>query len=148
MKGFKFKLQSVLEARKKDFENSQLEFAKVQKWLSNENKKLGYLYRELEQTMTGVELIINSGNIDPTMFFCHQNYIFKLKLDIRNQHELIKQIEQKLEEKNKIMLEALKKKTMMDKLREKALDEFKKKMEKLDLLNIDEIATNRYKKAG
>jgi len=148
VKGFKFKLQSVLEARKKTFENSQVEFAKVQHWLSNEIKKLDYLYKDLERTMTGFESIMNTGKIDPTMFFCHQNYIIKLKQDIRNQHELIIQIEEKLKEKNQIMLEALKQKTMMDKLREKAQEEFKKNIERLDMLNIDEIATNRYKKAG
>jgi flagellar biosynthesis chaperone FliJ len=33
-------------------------------------------------------------------------------------------------------------------LREKAQEEFRKNIERLDLINIDEIATNRYKKAG
>ncbi len=148
MKGFKFKLQSVLEARKKIFEDSQLEFARVKNRLNRENKRLDYLYRDFEQTTAGLELIINSGNIDHTLIFCHQGYILKLKQDIKKQHKLIDKIEDELGEKNKIMLEALKQKTMMEKLREKALDKFKKNVEKLDLLNIDEIATNRYKKAG
>ena len=45
------------------------------------------------------------------------------------------------------MLEALKEKTMMEKLREKAQEAFKKEIERQDIINIDEIATNRYKKA-
>ena len=148
MKGFKFRLQSVLEARKKKFEDCQLEFAKVKNRLSKEDKRLKHLYNDLEETTAGLELTIYSGSIDYTIILCHQNYIIKLKTDIKNQHELIEKIEKELEEKNKIMLEALKAKTMMEKLKEKALEEFRKKIEKIDLINIDEIATNRYKKTG
>ena len=148
MKGFKFKLQSVLDAKNKKFENTQLEFAKTQSRLNLENKRLGFLHNDLEQTTTGLEYIIHSGGMDYTLIFCHQGYMSKLKKDIISQNELIKEVMAELDKKNKLMLEALKEKTMMEKLREKALSEFKKNRERLDLINIDEIATNRYKKAG
>ena len=125
-----------------------MEFAKVKNSLNNEKKTLKSLYKELKQTITGLELIIKSGNMDYTLIFCHQNYILKLKINIKNQHKLIEKIEKELKEKNQIMLNALKEKTMMEKLKEKALGEFKKNAEKLDLLQIDEIAVNRYKRAG
>lgn len=148
MKGFKFKLQSVLEARNKKFEDAQLEFAMVQQRLNQHKKRLEYIYKELEQTTVGLELVMSSKNIDYTLIFCHQNYMVKLKQDIIAQKNLIKETEKELDEKNKKMLEALKEKTMMEKLREKAVEEFKKNIERLDMLNIDEIATNRYRKAG
>jgi len=148
VKGFKFKLQSVLEAKIKKFEDCQLEFAKVKNRLNVENQRLDYLYKTLEQTTAELELVMSSKSIDYTLIFCYQNYIIKLKQDIRNQHKLIETIEKELDEKNKKMLEALKEKTMMEKLREKAQEEFRKNIERLDMLNIDEIATNRHKKAG
>lgn len=148
MKGFKFKLQSVLEARNKRFEDTQLEFAQVKNRLNNENKKLNFLYQDLEQTTAGLESIIQRGIIDYTLMSSHQSYILKLKADINNQHRFIEEIEKELEEKNRIMLEALKEKTMMEKLRERALESFKKELERQDLLNIDEIATNRYRRTG
>lgn len=148
MKGFKFKLQSVLDAKKKKFEDSQLEFAKVKIRLNNENQRLDFMYKYLEETTEGLEGILRTGNIDYTLIFCHQNYILKLKTDIKKQHSVIKKVEKELEEKSNLMLEAMKEKTMMEKLREKALDEFKKNFERLDSLNIDEIATNRHKRVG
>lgn len=147
MKGFKFKLQSVLEAREKKFQDRQLEFVKVQNKLINQKKNLDSIRKNLGQTQEGLEKTLNSATMDYTFIFCHQNYIFKLKNDIENQLKLISQTEKELEEKNKIMLEALKEKTMMEKLREKAQDAFKKEIERQDIINIDEIATNRYKKA-
>ena len=148
MKGFKFKLQSVLGAKEKKFEDSQLEFAKVKNRLNNEEQALDNLHKDLKNTKNGLENIINSGILDYTFIFCHQNYISKLNEDIKNQHKLIKKIEQELKEKSCFMLEARKEKTMMEKLREKAMEEFREKTEKQDLINIDEIATNRYKKIG
>jgi len=148
LKGFKFKLQSVLDTREKKFEDAQLEFAKVKNRLHNEQKTLNSINNDLEQTENGLEFIIKSGNIDYTFVFCHYNYISKLKGDVIYQQEIIKQVEKQLEEKNRLMLEALKEKTMMEKLKEKALEEFKKTMEKQDFINIDEIAVNRYKRTG
>jgi len=147
VKGFKFKLQSVLEAREKKFEDSQLEFVKVKNKLLSEKKALDSLQKDLLKTQKGLEVILNSGNMDYTFIFSHQNYIFKLKDDIENQLKLIEETELKLAEKNKLMLEALKEKTMMEKLREKAREAFKKEVERQDIINIDEIAVNRYKKA-
>lgn len=148
MKGFKFKLQSVLEAREKKFEDRQLEFAKVKNRLLEEKKKLDYLHYELEQTQTGLELVINSGLMDHTFIFCHQNYLSKLDEDIKKQHIIIEEVEKELEEKNQFMLEAKKEKTMIEKLRKKALEDFRKQTEKADMINIDEIAVNRHKRRG
>lgn len=148
MKGFKFKLQSVLEAREKKFEDSQLEFAKVKNRLVNEKKTLEFLNNEVEQTQVGLELLINSGTIDHTFIFCHHNYLSKLDGEIKEQLKTIEKTEKELEEKNRLMLEALKQKTMIEKLKEKSMEEFKKRLEKEDMINIDEIAVNRYKRTG
>ncbi len=86
--------------------------------------------------------------IDLMIICCHQNYIEKLKSDIKDQHKIIASIEIELEEKKQKVLEALKAKTMLEKLKEKALKEFKENFERLDMLQIDEIATNRQKRSG
>ena len=46
------------------------------------------------------------------------------------------------------MLEALKAKKVMEKLKEKAIDEFKENINRHEMLLIDEIATGRYTKQG
>jgi flagellar protein FliJ len=147
VKGFKFRLQSVLEAREQKFKDSQLEYAKVQSRLYREKMALESMYKDHAETNAGLEQIIKSGLMDYTLIYCHQNYLLKVKDDIQYQHNLIGRIEKELAEKNRLMLEAMKEKKIMEKLRERALEEFKKNTERQDFINIDEIATNRYKKA-
>lgn len=148
MKGFKFRLQTVLEAKEQKFKDSQLEYAKVQSRLYREKQALETMYNEHSKTNEGLEQIIKSGLMDYTLIACHQNYLLKLKGDIQYQHNLIGRIEMELAEKKRLMLEAMKEKKIMEKLRERALEEFKKNVDRQEFITIDEIATNRYKKAS
>ena len=147
MKGFKFRLESVLGARQKKLEDCQLNFAKAKNKLHRENMILVDIVKALNETILSLEKVLNAGGIDQTLIFIHQNYIIKLKEDIKNQKIIIETAEKELEEANMLMLEALKAKKIMEKLREKALNEFKEKTGMQEKLLIDEIATCRYKKA-
>lgn len=148
MKGFKFKLQSVLDARQKKFEDSQLEFAKAKNRLHRENLVMSNLLRTFDETILGLEEVLKKGDIDNTIVFAHQNYLHKIKEDIINQKKVIETAEKELEEKNRLMLEALKAKKVMEKLKEKALNEFKENFERQEMITIDEIATCRYARHG
>jgi len=144
VKGFKFKLQSVLDARQKKLENAQLEFAKAQHKLHQENLTLANLVKVLEETTMGLEQVLRAQILDYTIVFIHQNYIITTKQNIVNQKLVIKQAEQDVLEKNNLMLEALKDKKVMEKLKEKAQREFTEKIEYQEMIMIDEIATCRY----
>ena len=144
MKGFKFRLQSVLDARQKKFEDCQLDFAKAKNRLHRENLVLSNLLKELDETNLSLEKALNTGNIDNTIIFVHQNYILTLKDRIKKQKIVIELAEKELEEKNRLMLEALKAKKVMEKLKEKAQDEFKENINRHEMLLIDEIATCRH----
>lgn len=148
MKGFKFRLQSVLDARQKKLEDCQLGFAKAQNKLHCENLVMANIVKALDETNLSLEEVLKAGNIDNTIILIHQNYIFTLKENIKKQKAIIEQAEKELEEKNQLMLEALKAKKVMEKLKEKALDEFKENINRHEMLLIDEIATGRYTKQG
>jgi len=149
VKKFKFKLQSVLDARIKALENCQLALSKVEFKLNQAVKHLEQLYELQKKSKSELESLLTAGTqIDLMIICCHQNYIEKLKSDIKDQHKIIASIEIELEEKKQKVLEALKAKTMLEKLKEKALKEFKENFERLDMLQIDEIATNRQKRSG
>ena len=148
MKGFKFRLQSVLDARQKKLEDCQLGFAKAQNKLHCENLVMANIVKALDETNLSLEEVLKAGNIDNTIILIHQNYIFTLKENIKKQKTIIEQAEKELEEKNQLMLEALKAKKVMEKLKEKAIDEFKENINRHEMLLIDEIATGRYTKQG
>ncbi|HBG48452.1 MAG TPA: flagellar export protein FliJ [Cyanobacteria bacterium UBA9971] len=148
MKGFKFRLQSVLDARQKKLEDCQLNFAKAKNRLHRENLVLANFIKILDETVLSLKETLDSGGIDNTIIFIHQNYIITIKESIKKQKVVIEIAEKELEEKNKLMLEALKALKVMEKLKEKALEEFKENINKHEMLIIDEIATCRYAKRG
>jgi len=148
VKGFKFRLQSVLDARQKKLEDCQLNFAKAKNRLHRENLVLANFIKILDETVLSLKETLDSGGIDNTIIFIHQNYIITIKESIKKQKVVIEIAEKELEEKNKLMLEALKALKVMEKLKEKALEEFKENINKHEMLIIDEIATCRYAKRG
>ena len=140
-------MQSVLDARIKVLENCQLEMAKVQDKLNKEIMHLEYLYKTLAATKNDLELLLKEGcEINILEINGYQEYISRLKHKITNQHKLISDTEIELEEKKQAVLEANKAKTMLEKLKEKKLKEFISNVERLEFIEIDEIATNRHKK--
>ena len=144
MKGFKFKLQSVLDTREKEFENRRLDFAAAKNKLHQANLVLKNHIDVLQKTTLSLEETLKSGGIDNTIIFIHQNYMVTVKLNIEQQKIVISKAEEELKEKQRLMTEAMKALKVMEKLREKALNEFKAEFNRQEMLMIDEIATCRY----
>ena len=86
MKGFKFRLQSVLDARQKKLEDCQLGFAKAQNKLHCENLVMANIVKALDETNLSLEEVLKAGNIDNTIILIHQNYIFTLKEKAKNNY--------------------------------------------------------------
>lgn len=148
MKKFKFRLQSVLNAREKAFEDAQLALAKVQAKLNRQIKHLESLHQKLNHTKKDLESLLTEGtNIDLSRIKNYQDFMAKLKEDIKNQHKIIADTKIEMEEKKQELIEAMKAKRMLEKLKEKDLKEFNASVERMDLKEIDEIATNRHKRA-
>jgi len=148
VKKFKFRLQNVLDARVKAYEDVRLALARVQTILKTQIQKLEELYKAHNKTKINLEqLIIGGTQIDLTFINSHQNYIEKLSVDIKNQHKLIADTEVMVEAKTKETVEALKEKTMMEKLKEKDFKDFMSNFEKLQMAEIDDISNNRYSRA-
>jgi len=145
VKKFRFRLQSILEAREKALEDRQLELAKLLNELRLQEQRLEELYSYQHQTKKSLENLIEQGSkIDFTTIKNHYDYIDKLADDIRNQHKVIVDTEMQVEEKKQEVLEALKAKTMMEKLKEKDYKKFLDEFEAYEAKEIDEIAINRH----
>lgn len=145
MKGYKFRLQSLLDARKLQLENAQLEFSRVQYKLQLETKKVEQFYEKLNETNVGLKSILSSSAmIDPFTVNNYNGYLSKLESMITNQHKIIADVEVELEDKKHVMLVMMKAKKILEKLKEKGLKEFNEKTEKHMMAEIDDMATSRY----
>lgn len=147
MKKFKFRLQSILDTREKALEDRQIEFSLIQRNLQKQLMQLENLQNTLKHNCENFENLISQGqSIDFSLINNYKNYIDKLKKDIKEQNEVIKAVEAQLEAKKQEVIEALQAKTMLDKLKEKDLGEFKKEIDRLETQEMDDISIARYKK--
>ncbi len=144
MKKFQFRLQSVLDARIKHLENCQLEMAKVQNELSREAQILENFFKSRKERQQSVNQMLKSGqNMDFPVTHTFRHYLAKTGEDIARQKLKIMQIEKELDEKKQVVMESLKAKTMLERLKEKDYKAYIANLEKLDLMEIDEIANRK-----
>ena len=149
MKKFKFRLENVLELRRKTLEDRQLEMAAIQARLNDANNKLDSLEQSRLQAKRDLENILGAGeNIEFIRVKNYQDYIAKLDDDISIQHKVIADIENELELKQEEVREALKAKKMLEKLKEKEYKAFLKDFEQREAKELDDIALTRYRGPG
>lgn len=146
MKKFKFKLQVVLDKRQKELEDKQLEMAKVQALLKEQECELERLINRQNETIDGLEEILSQNkSIDLMSIKVHQDYIEKLSDDIRMQHKIIADTEQELEAKQQEVIEALKATKTLEKLKEKQYREFIVEFEFQQQKELEDITQARFR---
>lgn len=146
MKKFKFKLQSVLEMREREFEDRQLELAKVQQKLVEQTQVLENLYANKKNLTHQLEEQLQSGvKIDFFVIKTYKDYIQELANQISYQHKVIIEIEQEVEEKRVALTEAMQAKKVLEKLKETHYNKFLKEFEEYEARELDEIALNTYR---
>lgn len=148
MKGFKFRLQSLLNVKEKMEDSIKKEFGKTIQDLNDEEDKLKSLIEYKEQTIEN-QRQFTTNKINPMVVKNTNNYLSKLDKDIEKQRTKVKEAEQRVEECRQRLLKATAERKGYDKLKEKEIEKFKIKslMEEQKLL--DEIVTMKtFKKSG
>lgn len=118
--------------------------AKIQNKLSKEAQILEDFHNTTKERQKNVNKMLESGqNLDFSVAHTFRHYLITTAEDISRQNQKIKQLEKEFEEKKQAVIEALKAKTMLEKLKEKDYKAYIANLEKLDLMEIDEIANRR-----
>lgn len=140
MKNYKFSLQSVLEVRDNEEKNVLEDFVLAQNNLDKEGRRKEELQRDLELCLEKKSSI---KNIQELMM----ENLYKVDLEdkIKFQDIVIKERKIELEEVRKKLQVAQKDKKIIEKLKEKDLDEYKAEIEKKSQKEIDEFAVLRFK---
>ena len=138
-------MQNLLDLRAKQLEEKQIEFGKLQFVMKTLETKLNELERELKTSKENFEELISSGKkISVDFVNSNQRYTIQKEKDITKQNETIEEHKIKLEEKQQEMIEALKAKTMLEKLKEKQYKIFLKTIEEIERKELDEIGLVKY----
>ena len=137
MKKFKFSLEKVLSLREFEENQAQIELAKAISVVTELNNKLNFIANERVKHNDA-----RSNSTDLSYLMSIENYIEGLDYQKEILLEELAQAELILEEKRQIMIEAMKKRKALEKLKEKQLQEYKKEILKEEEKVLDEIKNN------
>ncbi len=149
MKPFKFRLQKLLEFREMEEEQNQLAFGRVQ---AEYKFALDELQRLIQHRDTAVDLFCKKqkNGLKIEEFKLFQNYFDKFNEDIQNQRQKIEKIQAILHEKQKLLIEAVQKRKIVEKFKEKRFNQYYSQQLQDEQKMIDEVGTQAFvrKKAG
>ena len=144
MKKFEFRLQTVLEMRKKVLEQKQLEMAKIVQELNIQIEHRENLIATEEKARNTLENEHMVGEINIDQISNYKNYLEQLLLDIKKSEDKINHIRKFVKIKQAEVQEAYKQVKVLEKLKEKQEKEFYTTVDKLFDKEIDDLAITRY----
>ncbi|MCM8773675.1 MAG: flagellar export protein FliJ [Candidatus Omnitrophica bacterium] len=148
MPEFKFRLEKVLELRKKKEEERQRELAMLKELLLREEQFLKEL-KEKDCKMREEISVLQAHNhkpIDIEELIRYTDYLEKLREKIISQIENIKKLIEDTEKKRGELIDASKEKKIMEKLKDNQFKKFKETVDSWERKILDEIGTINYSK--
>lgn len=134
MKNFEFSLEKLLSIREFEEKEAQIELGKAISVVNDLNNKLKYIAAE---RINSNESRSNSSDLNFLMSV--ENYINGLDFQKEQLLEQLAQAELVVEEKRKIMIEAMQKRKALDKLKENQYKVYKKELLREEEKILDEI---------
>lgn len=140
---FSFPLESLFQLRIQLEEQKQLEYGQVmQKWQQAKEQKQQleqkqqWIFQQWRKKIQGKDALLSSRE--------YGLYLKSLQKEIKNAEGRCIELECKVEIKRKELLEAVKQRKMMESLKNKALENFRKEEQRKEQQIIDELVTFRY----
>ena len=146
-KKFKYDLTAVLKVREIKETKEQEKFAEKNQAYVKEKEQEAKLAAEKLGKEEDLRNVFKKGPIsDFSKVMRRRAHLDVLKDDLDLQVEKVIEASKKLEEQRVHLVEAMKDKKIMEKHKEKKLEEYKKIMNDLETKFMDEIATQRFKR--
>ena len=143
MAKFVFRLQQHLSIKEKIESQRKIEYGSALAALAEEQSKEAAL--ETEKADKTAELSVKvREQIEPDLFEIYNSYIELLKKRIIGQREKVLEAEMFAEEKRLVLVEAMKEKKALQRLKEKDFEVFKEEEKRIEQSSVDEIVSYRY----
>ncbi len=140
---YRFKLQSLLKHRRHQEEICQKEMAEAQRNLTDAQEKLRCLKKikreNIQKLQARQKELHNVSSIIISI-----NYIEKLSRDVAAQMEQVGKASEKVTQKRHHLIAIMKKRKMLEKLKEKDRLEYQQKMMQAERKINDEVAATRH----
>jgi flagellar protein FliJ len=143
MADFKFKLNAVLDMRKRIEDQRKKELAELKELLRREQVMLHTLDKKRKDALEHMKQQ-QTGLMNISDFMNYYTYLNDCREKIISQISLIKELIAHVDNKREDLICAAKDRKIIEKLRENQYQEFKDTMEKIETKMLDEIATNGF----
>lgn len=140
---FQFKLQSVLDYRLNVEEKILNEFSDAKRYLEEQKAVLVSLIAERESFMNDLRKM-ESATIRADDVATVVGFIENVRGQETRQQKVIQQAIEQLEKKREELVEAVKNKKVMENLRDRQAEEYRKNMNEMEQKNSDEMSILKY----
>ncbi len=146
MARFKFRLEKVLEVRRRKEEEKEKELASLKKELRREEEFLEKLRKEtsLIAERIGAFQKVDDESLNLEELRREYDYLEVLRNKITRHLNTVEKLMIKIEEKRKELIEASKERKIMEKLKDKQYRKFRSEEERKERKVLDEIGTLNY----
>jgi flagellar FliJ protein len=140
---YKFILEPVLNQRKSVEEIMQKELAVLKKLLVDEKKMLAVFKKAENNALKGLQQK-KTKSIPVFDILLYVRFIEKLSRDIEKQEERVLDVEKRFDEKREDLIEAIKKRKVIEKLKEKSFKLYQQEITKKEQDFMNEVAINQF----
>ena len=140
---YKFSLQSLLNHRKHLEENLDKELGRIKRALNIEVRRLERLTKNKIKCQQNLQKKQDDGKKINEIILCF-NYLHKLSIDIDKQKKCLKDVKKEYEVKRSELIEAMKKRKTLDRLKEKEMKAFNYSEMKVEQEIMNEVAANQF----
>jgi len=140
---YKFDFESILQHKIFIEKTLERELAVLKQDLFDEKEKLNINIKEREKHMIDFEQKQRDG-ISASNSFLYQNFFDRLSKELKLQRKQVGNLENKVGRKNNDLIEAMKKRKILDKLKQKGLQLYMKRLVKKEQKFVDEVSINNY----
>ena len=144
MKQFQFRLQKVMETTQIKEEIKKRELAKAMQKLRDNEAQLETLLEELEEHISHIESCHKRSTLKVSELSHLSGYMEKLGQEILAQTKKIARLTEEARVYREKLLEITKDKKVLERLKDKKYEEFKKKLRSMEQKFMDEVSTRSY----
>lgn len=142
---YRFNLQVVLDYRKRIEEGLQIELSQIQRELEKE-KQLFLAYRR-EKNYYEEELVKREEKeINVNEALLYRDYLRGMRIKIKEQRDIVVKAKGDFDIKQNELLNATKKRKVLEKVKEKEWKRFKENIERRERILVDEVGMRTYQR--
>lgn len=140
---FNFRLQKVLEHRKRLEEAAQRDFMEAKSKTIEAMRILSEMYRAIDVAREDAQVMVTSGSA-PNALNTIDTFVIGQKIRIENHRKKIRELKADEERLQDALIEAAKERKTLEKLKENKRLEFVEELERRERLEYDDLAVMRH----